>query len=333
MAIVHLLSWVSGAGALLLFSPDLVPLVRIPFGSSGNWERSLGILRDLREKLETGWLPSEAEWAAPDRVDAPWGGLARECVAELREGGIPIVPTLRRLEKGIADQKKASQEARARTAQAWGQALVCGAIVPLIALALYFLVPGLSDLGWKWGLCAAAALVLDAAAMVWMLALSESARWGGLDPDRRSWWAASFCFGERLLGALRGGLPGDLAWARALPQLRRQAPSLIAYWGVDPESESVAGDARLEPAARSLVSAGRSLARAVRSSLNEGRGCGERIESVLDGLGVELDCEVERQVQLLSTRALKPLFVCVAPSVLLLLVLAFWLSFESWGIL
>jgi hypothetical protein len=332
MVFLHALSWVSGAAALLLFIPDLEPLTRVLAGSRANWQRSLCILRDLREKLESGWLPSSEEWGSLAELDSPWGGLAVECVGELRENGIPIVPTLRRLEKAMSDQKQAEAEARARSAQAWGQAVVCGAIVPLISMALYFLVPGLSEVGMAWWICTAAALVLDLVAMTWMLQLSEDARWAGLSRERRAWWSASFCFGERLLGALRGGMPGDLAWSKALPQLHRQAATLVPHWGADLWSDAPAGDARLETSARSIIALGGVLKKAIQASIFEGRGCSDRIESALEALRVELECEVERQMQLLSTRALKPLFLCVAPSVLLLLAIAFWLSWESWGI-
>jgi hypothetical protein len=332
MAALHLLSWISGAGALLLFATDLRSVTFLLSGSRANWERSLGIVRDLREKLETGWLPSPDEWRLLSEVEAPWGGLAQECVSELREGGIPIVPTLRRIEKAIGGQKKAEADARARSAQAWGQAAVCGAIVPLISVALYFLVPGLSQIGMSWWLSTLAAIFLSAIAMIWMLQLSEDARWGGLARERRSWWAATFCFGERLLGSLRGGTPADLAWSKALPQLHRQAGALVQHWGADLWSDPPVADARFEPAARSLIVLGSSLRKAIQASIYEGRGCAERIEAALEALRVELDCEVERNMQLLSTRALKPLFICVAPSVLLLLAMAFWLSWESWGI-
>ncbi len=332
MAALYLFSWISGAGALLLFTSDLQPIMLLVSGSRPNWERSLCIVRDLREKLETGWLPSPEEWSLLPEVEAPWGALAQECVGELREGGIPIVPTLRRIEKAIAGQKKAEADARARSAQAWGQAAVCGSIVPLISVALYLLVPGLSEIGLPWWLCTLAALFLSAVAMAWMLLLSEDARWGGLAHDRRAWWAAAFCFGERLLGALRGGTPGDLAWSRALPQLHRHAGTLVQHWGADLWSEPPVADSRFEPAARSLIVLGGSLRKAIQASIYEGRGCAERIEAALEALRVELDCEVERQMQLLSTRALKPLFICVAPSVLLLLAMAFWLSWENWGL-
>ena len=330
---IHLFAWVLGGVAILFFSVELVPVFRILSEASGSEERALLVLRDLREKLESGWLPSEDEWKLLGSLEEPWGPLAKECISDLRENGIPIVPTIRRLEVAIGAQKKAMQEARSRSAQAWGQALLCGAIVPGVALALYFLVPGLSAVGFKWWVCSLFAFFLDGVALLWMIRLADSARWAGLEENRREWWPAVFCFGERLLGALRGGIPADLAWSAALPQVYRQAPNLIPFWGADLWSESRAPGAGLERAAVSVLDFGTVLRKAIQTSIYEGRGCTERIEAALEALRIELSCEVERQIQLLSTRALQPLFLCVAPSVLLLLIFAFWLSFESWGIL
>ncbi|NDD93203.1 hypothetical protein EBZ37_14125 [bacterium] len=192
------------------------------------------------------------------------------------------------------------------------------------------MVPGLSEYGWRWWFFTSIALLLDLGAMIWMLSLAEMARWGGLHRERRSWWAASFCFGERLLGSLRAGLPGDLAWSKAIPQLHRQAESLVPYWGADLWSDHALSPISLEMSARTIATQGAIFRKSIQAAIFEGKGCADRIESALDSLRIELDCEVERQIQLLSTRALKPLFICVAPSVLMLLVSAFALSWESW---
>ncbi|NDD92054.1 hypothetical protein EBZ37_08220 [bacterium] len=330
MAFLHELAWISGAAAVSLLSSDFLTALRSLLVSRVNWDYSVSILRDLREKLESGYLPSSEEWELLPEIVAPWGPLAAESVAELKQSGIPLVPTLRRLEKALSDQKRGDQEARSRSAQAWGQTVVCGAIVPVIAIALYFLVPGLSQQGLKWWFFSFFSLLLDALAMLWMLSLAESARWAGLRTEHRAWWSASFCFGERLLGALRGGLPGDLAWAKALPQLNQHATSLVGFWGADLWSEGGHPSTRLEPAAKLIAGQGVIFRKSIQASIFEGKGCAERIEAALDALRVELECEVERQMQLLSSRALKPLFICVAPSVLMLLVFAFFLSWESW---
>ena len=46
----------------------------------------------------------------------------------------------------------------------------------------------------------------------------------------------------------------------------------------------------------------------------EGRPCLERAEAALLGLRQDMKAQVERELSLLPTRALKPLFIFVAPS-------------------
>ncbi len=333
MAVLYVLSWGFVAASILSFLPDFRGLLLLIPSTRVEWERSIGVLRDLRERLESGWVPDSGHWTALGRLEAPWAELAQGSVQELRDAGVPVVPTLRRLERILSAQKQADQQARARGAQAYGQAMVCGMIVPAVAVALYLLLPGLSAHGWSWLLCTAGALALDLAAMAWMLALSQSARWAGLASSRRAWWGAVLCFGERLLGAIRSGLPADLAWSRAVPQLGRHAPDLLSLWNADLWTESkLRSDLSLEPAAQLILTQGGRLRQAIQASIYEGKGCAERIEASLEALRAEWDCEIERQLQLLATRALKPLFLLVAPSVLALVFLAFALSWESWGI-
>jgi len=57
----------------------------------------------------------------------------------------------------------------------------------------------------------------------------------------------------------------------------------------------------------------------------EGRPCVEKVEGILSALSLEMKSHVERELALLSTRALKPLFVFVAPGLLSILIYGIWL--------
>lgn len=330
MKLLHVLAWVSVFYSFFFFYEELVERLRPLIRPRIHWDGSICILRDLREKLESGFLPENKEWEFLKRIEPPWGYLCFENLSELRQGGIPVVPTLVRFEKMLSEQRKADQDARSKSAQAWGQAAVCGAVVPLIALALYFLVPGLNEMGGSWLLLSGFAVLLDAFAMLWMITLAESARWAGLRPDRRDWWVSAICFSERLLGSLRSGTPADLAWSKAVPHLRQQSQDLALFWGADIWSEPAHANVRFETSERALINHGSRIRKAIQISVYEGRGCSERIEAAIESLRLELTSEVDRQLQLLPTQALKPLFFCVAPSILMLLVFAFGLTWERW---
>lgn len=281
---------------------------------------SLVLIKDLKESLLCGDLPSNESWNRVGLIPNPWGPLAHESLSELRENGLPVLPTLERIEGLLRDQIQASAQAKARIAQAWGQAIVCGSFVPGVALALYWLLPGVSELGKIWWFCVSLALLLNLLGILWLVSLCEKARWAGLDSTHRAWWPFVLCFGERVLALLRSGVPPDLAWTRAMPQLARGASPLVVKWGADfwTVSTPLASPRGSEMLAL-IEQWGSPLREGLQRSLVEGRSCSDRVESALTALKQDWEARVDRELGLLGNRALQPLFLCVAPSVLGLL--------------
>ena len=213
------------------------------------------LLRELEELLMAGMLPEAERWAALERLPNPWRALAWEGIQELRARGAPILPTLKRLRAFADESLVAWSEARARSSQALVQAMACGGMVPLLGTSLYWLLPGMERhaLGWL-GACAAAVMGAGLGAL-WMLAMADQARWAGLAHDQRVWMFESQVAGERFLGAVRGGLPPDLAWAQVIDQLAQRAPGLArawrpTLWGAAPENRDLAGPHAASPARR-----------------------------------------------------------------------------------
>lgn len=289
--------------------------------------RASALLHELQETLESGVVPTDSRWAELDGLPDPWGALAGESVRELRAQGGALLPTLRRL-RSLADAHGESvRESRSRSSQAMAQSLACAGLVPLLGAALYAILPGVSARPWLWAAGCLGALALSGAGALWLLRLSERARWAGLGADDRPGVLAAQCAGERFLALLRGGTPPDLAWTRAVALLERLAPSLAASWG----SSVWQGDlgipfGRAPAALRLLVDAGVGIRRSIQVSLMEGRACGERVESALLGLRGDFRLAVQQELGLLGTRALQPLFVCVAPALLGLLALGVYLA-------
>jgi len=287
-------------------------------------------LQEIEELLGAGMLPSRENWERLQKLPAPWGSLAHDSLQELRSSGSAVLPTLRRLKDLAAGQIRALADARARASQAFAQALACTLLIPLFAGVLYWLLPGVNDYPWIWvSLCVLALLIAGVGAL-WLLSMAQDARWAGLPRASRSWILASQCAGERFLALVRAGTPADLAWGKAIELLSREAPSLALIWGhsvwksaplpLPLDEGSVAN-----PAARLFVETGESLRRAVQVSLMEGRPCSERVEAALSSLSHEIKARVEAELTLLSTRALKPLFLCVAPGIFILLGAGFFL--------
>lgn len=292
--------------------------------------RVVAALLELEETLEAGLVPGAAAWDRVRTLAPPWGPLAWESLSELRSGGGAILPTLRRIRALAQEQAAALAEARAKSSQALAQALVCLLLTPAFGATLYTLLPGVEAHPWIWMLCCAGALGLGAIGAAWVLSLARAARWAGIEASRREWILAAHCAGERFLSLIRCGNPPDLAWSRMTEVLGREAPGLAARWGYAvfsaiPES----GREDAFSAEHALAQAGQSIRSAIQASLMEGRPCSERVETVLHSLRQELRALVERELQLLGTRALKPLFLCVAPALFGLLAAGIALSWTE----
>ncbi len=286
--------------------------------------RVVVVFREIEDRLVSGVVPDRQCWDRLKELQRPWGRLASESLGELKESGGALLPTLQRLRGLAEEQAVALEDAQAKTAQAIAQSLVCALLVPLVGGALYVVLPGIQEKAKVWFGACLVALLFMTHGMMWMLRVAELARWGGLALGHRPWILSAYCAGERFLALVRLGLPADLAWIKTTRFLESETPDLAKAWGVtvwvQPGERCVNG----RPEAL-LVAAGHSIRSAAHASLVEGRPCLDRIEVVLRTLRANLRSQVDRELSLAGTRALAPLFLCVAPSILGLLFFALWM--------
>jgi hypothetical protein len=326
--IVSIFSFGIGIWRLL---PQLIRVVSDTFRNNSNRIQGLSkvvqSLRELEETLQTGLLPEVQKWENLKFLDPPWGRLTYESIHQLRSQGSELLPTLKRLREVAQELKTLSLEVRSRQAQALMQASVCFALVPAFSLILYMLLPGLSDETIIWLSLSAGALLMAGLGACWLFSLASSASWGGLPAYARPWVVSIFCFGEKFLAMLRAGEPADLAWTKNYQALSVESTHLADFWGTsiwkDPEFS------KPHPAFSSLRGAITSIRKSVQVSLMEGSPCGDRIEAALLALRLEWKAQVEREIGILATRSLKPLFVLIGPSLLGLLFLGLGLSWKN----
>lgn len=282
------------------------------------------VLREIEDTLLAGLVPPTQVWECLKSMPEPWGYLSFDSLQSLRSCGGSLLPTLKRLRDLSEDHFLTLAHAQAKSSQALSQVGLCSLLVPLLGGSLYFLLPSVEQNKRVWFYACLLALVLTCLGALWLFQLTESARWGGIHTDRRSWILHSQCAGEKFLALVRAGTPPDLSWTRAVDFLSREVLELAIAWGAsvwqEPQIKGFRG------AEKSIVSAGESIRKAVQVSLMEGRPCTERVEAVLYALRQEIKSHVEREIALLGTRALKPLFVCVAPSLMGLLAFGIWLA-------
>lgn len=280
----------------------------------------------FEETLASGCLPEEEEWEELAALPRPWGKILSESLHELRQQGASLLPTLRRYRELAASHEKSMREAKARSAQALAQSLLCIALIPILGSLLYLLVPGVEEKRLFWWSACAFALVWGGAAAAWLLRLSEQARWGGLFRIEQPWVLESLSFSERLIALLRAGQAPDVAWLRAAQDVE---VGLLAHWGADVwrnEEEDSKSSLSLR---ESILTLGSRMRRAIQVSLLEGKPCESRLIGVVESFRIEMQSFQERELSLLPARAMKPLFFCIAPAVLGLLAIAITLGFQS----
>ncbi len=318
-------------GMKIIFSE--IPFPRGGFGISQEivaLKKVIIVLHEIQETLEAGLVPDAPRWFQLAGLRAPWGKLASESLETLRAQGGSVLPTLRRIRNLAEEHETALKEAQAKSAQALAQTFLCSALVPFVGSTLYFILPGLSLRPWLWGSACALATGLSFFAALWLLNLTESARWGGLKSSQRSWILAAQCSGERFLALVRSGVPADLAWSKACEFLLAEAPGLAHQWGISVWVDSVLASQSKSPSHLSatgvILTAGDSIRKSIQLSLMEGRPCIERVETALFALRQDIRAKIAQELGLLPTRALVPLFTCVAPALLGLLGFGFFLA-------
>lgn len=324
-------------GSPLLFK-GLLSLILRAFGLQDE-ERRLKethhVFFGFQQLLESGLSPLNEDWIKIEQLPKPWGDLAHSSLKELRSQGAAVLPTLTRL-RGLVEQHLATlADSRAKSSQALAQAGVCIALVPLFTTVLWVMLPGLNESGATWFWASFGATLFAALGGIWILHMTEEARWGGLKSGARPWVLSAQCTLERCLALLRCGIPVDLAWTQSIEALMQETPALAAVWGASVwnsgDESGIQYGLSISKAQTLLLQAGTDCKKSMQVSLMEGSPCSERIETVLRGLQTDLRAEVDRQVSLLATRALKPLFICVAPALFGVLMVGLFLAWKQIG--
>ncbi len=321
--------WGLGLWVLQRSWVDLTPFLERIF-SGWKWgeqarelRSAASVLKTLGETLEGGIVPEQKDWDRLRGFPAPWGVLIATGIRDLRESGSAVLPTLKRMEETLLAQADGLMEARARTTQAFSQALTGMGLVPLFGFALYEMMPGIGSGGSGFLLLIAGGSVYASFSAVWILNLAEEARYGGLPFTQRQWLLSAPAALERMLSLVSGGLPPDLAWRKQHEELAFRDPSLASLWGAEvwqsETHDSVAGD---ETVSGLVIRVGREVKKSIQLALLEGRSCLDRIESISKSHQQEVRLKIRERLEALPNRCLLPLFLFVLPPVFVLLAAA-----------
>ncbi len=289
-------------------------------------------LRLLQELLESGMVPSSEEWDRIRTFPTPWNQIIGQSLQDLRKEGAPVLPTLDRLHRTFLDQVDFMCEAKVKSAQSLSQAHLSLGLIPGFSLMIYLLLPGIPESKGTFFLLTGFSTLLASFAYLWILFLSEKARFGNVRSENRSWWISAHTTMERIFALISSGRPPDQAWRSALHELLVSGSNLAVLWGAqvwDPfVPRNFSGFSECE---RIMILLGVEVRRSIQTSLLEGRGCLDRLESVHKSSFEELKTRIRTELNLLPGRCLKPLFLFVFPAVLLLMGGSLWIFFKDSG--
>ena len=281
---------------------------------------SLAHLRLIKESLESGLVPEREDWNRVKTLPDPWGELFFSSLSELRNQGAPILPSLERMILSLEEERELTLEAKTKSSQAFGQVLISVLLVPFFGAVLYALLPGLEHFRGLFLALICCCVLLGFLAFFWMLLMMESARFGQVSRDHRSWILSSKIFFERMIADISGGHPPDLAWSRSIEFLHQKEPKLLEQWGAQIWEKNSTKSVHLNNAVEeSIVHFGIEIRRSIQQSLVEGRGCMDRLDSIYRNYLFDLKMKIGRELQVLPNHCLKPLFILVLPAVMLLL--------------
>ena len=226
------------------------------------------------------------------------------------------------MEETLLAQAEGLMEARARTTQAFSQALTGMGLVPLFGFTLYEMMPGIDSSGSGFLLLIAGGSVYASFSAVWILNLAEEARYGGLPLSQRQWLLSVPAALERMLSLIAGGMPPDLAWRKQHEELGFRDPSLAALWGSEVWQSARDTGAGGESVSDLVLGVGREVKKTIQLALLEGRSCFDRIESISRSHQHDVRLKIRERLEVLPSRCLPPLFLFVLPPVFVLLAVA-----------
>jgi len=180
-------------------------------------------------------------------------------------------------------------------------------------------------------LYASGAVLLSGAAFLWVLAEADRARFGGLSGKKRAWLISVPATLESIFALISVGRPPDLAWGMAIEGLALRDPDLAREWGAGVWEPFPKREESPRNTEGLILLLGMEIRRNIQTSLIEGRGCLDRLESVSRSHQTNLRLRILKELNLLPGRSLKPLFLLVLPGFGLLILGSLEIAFPGAG--
>ena len=311
--------------SIYLLAPFIYPYTKFGFKKSNEIEvfkKLVNILGDLEASLQNGVLPSESDWNKLGDL-GEWGLWVKKNIMDIRERGLEIIPSVNRFKKFFSDQHKMQLNAISKSAQSFVSALLSAFLLPILSATIYFLSPEVSKFTSIWIFLTMVFFIWNFMGVLWIIRITNVARWGGINNQKHQRWIIEVpMFIQKLISSINAGEPLDLAWHSSCKDLSIRQKELAYSWGSELWGEGVKNINTYDSHSKEIFQLGLNLKRTLQASLVEGVSVIDRIDQISSTLGSLTESSIERELNLIQTRSLKPLFLFIAPSCIGLLISA-----------
>lgn len=294
-----------------------------------SWEQFAQGLLGLEQTLQSGWVPTEAQWAAiaclGDSPDPEGIARLRDALRHLRTQGVALLPALGRARHWALFMSESLRNARVRGIPALAQSWILIMALPLAAGALNHALPELKNSHALWWGGASVLWCWTLLGAHWIRKSVRRASRGGLRVQEERLPLGAALGIEAFASALESGHPADIAWSELRIVALSVAPDLSSVLPVSVFAES-AQSALSRPfslSAQQIHACLQALHHGLYVSVMEGRPCAQRADHAARALRDEVTAQRERAFGALATRLLGPLIVCGAIP---------WLALLAWAL-
>ncbi len=285
------------------------------------WNQVQSGLVRIEESLVSGLALGDHDWKRFDAYPPLWRKAFVDPIRMLRGEGYAVVPTLKRSRSLLRFFIELFSQSQARAAPARAQAWVCFSLVPVVSLTFYGLLPAVRREIEIWCGMTGAALVLAVLAFAWVERLIDGAVWCEARSLGREGLFLFLTLPEKLTALVHSGVAVEAAWGEVI---RDFPPDLLsddiaAFWG---GAEETSGRS-IELKAIIRLKAG------LHHSILAGTPVTESIEIWAAEQRLRVESGMRKRLETLPNECLKPLFLCTAPGVLILVVAGLFLELQS----
>lgn len=280
-------------------------------------------LQKCEEKLQCGFPLEESDFNQPIFTEDQYKTIS-SFIRSLRASGQPLLPSLKSIRESVLFVNELLKYAETKATPARLQSKVSLFLVGSISLLLYFILETPREHPWIWIFATVISIALGGLSFAWIEVLIQKIIYNGSQKNSELKWYFSFLFPELFLGGIQLGKALDVVWSESLKELQinglKDFPKdLLHFWNREEIN-------KIENFEYERL---RELKMMIQNSMLHGTPVKERIILWKNQTQLQFKSELQQRLETLPHRCLMPLYCCVAPAVIGLLVTGLFLEIQE----